>query len=97
VSPEATAAIVGALVGGGIGFFAQLGVLSFTGKRERRAAAQLIYAELTVNNCGSNDCDQDGPLAEHDRPAEARSLGRIRHEALDFTWYPARCPHCVRI
>lgn len=48
MSPEATAAVVGAAVGGGLAFLAQLGVLAFQGRRERRAAAKIIYAELTV-------------------------------------------------
>ncbi len=52
MSPEATAALVGAAVGGGVAFLGQLGILLFIAARERRAAAQIIYAEL-VTNLGS--------------------------------------------
>jgi hypothetical protein len=49
VSGEATAAILGAVAGGGIALLAQAAVGSFGAWRARRVAAQVIYAELTSN------------------------------------------------
>jgi hypothetical protein len=48
VGPEATSAIVGAVAGGGIAIVGQA-VWSLRGERRtRRAAAQLVFAELTL-------------------------------------------------
>jgi hypothetical protein len=49
MTPEATAAIVGGAVGAGLAFLAQLGIILFVSGRERRSAAQVIYAELISN------------------------------------------------
>lgn len=49
LSAEGTAAVLGALAGGGIAIIGQAVFGSFGAMRARRVAAQMIYAELTGN------------------------------------------------
>jgi hypothetical protein len=53
-SAEATAALAGAALGGGIALVAEFGLHFLRRRLDRRAAAQVIYAELTTNYAAAN-------------------------------------------